>query len=227
MRKDLTDITILLDRSGSMYSVVDDTIGGINKFIEVQTKAPGNATLTLIQFDNQYETVYLAKPVEEAPKLTKDTFVPRGSTALYDAICRAMDDTGRRLEATADEDRPGLVIFAIMTDGYENSSKTRKIHDVNDRISTQRDQYSWQILFLGANQDAIAEASKMGINPGFAMSYAATGPGTHAAIGATGLNVTRARAAFVNTGSSAAAGQMLNYSKAQRDEQENEMKKGS
>jgi len=223
MRTDLTDITLLLDRSGSMNMVRDDTIGGVNTFVADQAKSPGSALFTLVQFDNEYECVYAGRPVAEAPLLDQATFVPRGSTSLYDAICRAMTDTGMRLDAIPEADRPGMVIFAIMTDGCENSSQSKTIHDVNAMISEQRDKYNWQIVFLAANQDAIAAASKMGINPGLAMSYAHSRSGVKNAMAATSANIISARGMMYSTGDAQAARKHVAYTVSQRRTQDEEI----
>jgi len=181
VNKDKTDITILLDRSGSMSSVVDDTIGGFNSFIEGQKKAPGEAVVSLFQFDDQYETVYAGRAIGAAPKLDRSSFVPRGQTALLDAICRTIDDTGARLRALPEDARPALVVLCIITDGQENASRRFDNAAVNERIARQRDVYKWQILFIGSNQDAIAEACKLGLQAGLILNTAPSGMGHKAA----------------------------------------------
>jgi len=225
VRTDLTDITIILDRSGSMEGISSDAIGGVNAFLEDQAKAPTEANVTLTQFDNEYEVVYSGRPVKEAPKLTRETYHPRGSTSLYDAICRTIDETGKRLEAIAEDQRPGLVIVAIVTDGYENSSKMFSIHDVNERITRQRDQWQWQILFLAANQDAIATAAHLGINAANAISWGATARGTRQVMNSVSSNVRSARASYAVSKSVGVAGQSLGFTDEQRDEQKDEIAK--
>jgi hypothetical protein len=180
-RLDYTDITIILDRSGSMESVAADTIGGFNRFLDDQKTGHGSATITLVQFDDRYETVYSVAPIATAPPLTGDTFVPRGSTALLDAIGRTIDTTGARLAAMREEDRPEQVMMVILTDGEENASRHFDNDAIARRISHQRDVYSWEFVFLGANQDAIATASQMGVAAGSALSYAPSPVGTNAA----------------------------------------------
>ena len=178
MKPALTDITIVLDRSGSMQTLKNDVIGGLNEFLNEQEKAPGEATVTLVQFDNEYESVYEARPIGKAPRLTHTSYIPRGTTALLDAIGRTIDSAGLRLAAIPEQNRPGKVLFVIQTDGLENSSTIFSLQQVNEKITLQRDRYQWQFVFLGANQDAIATAASMNIPAHSTMSYAATPTGT-------------------------------------------------
>lgn len=104
--KNKTDITIILDRSGSMGSVKDDTIGGFNNFLEEQRRVEGEASLSLVQFDDQYEVVYMDKDINSADKLTEATFQPRGMTALFDAVGRTINSTGQRLAGLSEQERP-------------------------------------------------------------------------------------------------------------------------
>lgn len=178
MKQDLTDITVVLDRSGSMSSVWTDTIGGFNSFLKTQKEAPGEATFTLVQFDNHYEVDYRGKNIQEIPDLNNETYVPRGGTALLDAIGRTINETGQRLAALAESDRPSKVIFVILTDGEENASKEFKKGKINEMITHQTEKYQWDFVFLGANQDAIQTGSSMGIMAGNSLTYAANSIGT-------------------------------------------------
>lgn len=114
-----TDVTVILDRSGSMESIATDVIGSFNVFLATQQRLPGECRLSLVQFDDEYEVVYAGVPIGEAPRMTDRTFVPRGMTALLDAIGRTIDATGRRLAALPEAERPGTVLVAIITDGLE------------------------------------------------------------------------------------------------------------
>ena len=192
--RDLCDITVVLDRSGSMAAVAADTIGGMNRFLDDQRKAPGAAQLTLVQFDNEYEPVYRAVPIAAVPPLTGETFVPRGTTALLDAAGRAIAETGARLAATPEPERPGKVVFVIVTDGLENASREYTRERLMGMITHQRDAYSWQFVFLGANQDAIASAAAIGIQGTHSMTYAHTAAGTAAAFAAVSRGTAKARA---------------------------------
>jgi Mg-chelatase subunit ChlD len=169
MRTDLTDITLVVDRSGSMQSIRDDAEGGVNAFIEGQANEPGEALLTLVQFDTEYEFLHKGIPVSQAGGYK---LVPRGSTALLDAVGRAMNETGERLAAMAEKDRPGLVVFVVMTDGEENSSEEFSKADIKAMIQLQQEKYGWHFTFLGADQDAFAEAREMGMAASSAASFA-------------------------------------------------------
>ena len=160
MRSDLTDITLVVDRSGSMEQVREDAEGGVNSFIAQQAKEPGQALLTLVQFDTEYEFLHKGVPISQVPKYE---LVPRGMTALLDAVGRAINETGERLAKMNEGDRPGLVVFVVMTDGLENSSKEFSKATIKEMIERQQQQYNWHFTFLGANQDAFAEAGGMGI----------------------------------------------------------------
>lgn len=180
MKKDYTDITIVLDRSGSMESIKTDTIGGFNEFIKKQKAVPGTATISLFKFDHVFESEYDGRDLQKAPELTQETYVPRGSTALVDAICEGIDRAGKRLKHMDDRERPEKIVFVIITDGYENASVKYAMKDASDRIQHQTDKYGWQFLFLGANQDAIATAAGYGISRGQTLTYAANRVGTNA-----------------------------------------------
>ena len=170
MRSDLTDITLVVDRSGSMAEVCEDAEGGVNTFINQQSKEPGEALLTLVQFDTEYEFLHTGVPIQNVPKYE---LVPRGMTALLDAVGRAINETGERLVKMAESDRPGLVIFVVMTDGQENSSKEFNKSQIKKMIDRQQHDFDWHFTFLGANQDAFAEADGMGIDAAGVADYAA------------------------------------------------------
>ena len=169
MRPDLTDITLVIDRSGSMQAIRSDSEGGVNAFVAEQAQQPGEALLTLVQFDTEYEFVHRGVPVPQVPPYRLE---PRGSTALLDAVGGAILDRGARLETMAEEDRPGLVVFVIVTDGEENSSTEFSKDKIKEMITHQQDKYSWHFTFLGANQDAFAEAGGLGIHAGGTANYA-------------------------------------------------------
>ena len=193
MNANHTDITIILDRSGSMESIRGDTIGGFNRFLEDQQKAPGSATITLRQFDTEHDVIIDAADIASAKPLDRSTFVPRGSTALLDAIGMGIEATGKRLSAIPEDKRPAKVVFVIVTDGQENASKQFKIEKINEMITLQRGTYKWEFVFLGANQDAIATAAKMGVSAANSMTYAANSQGTSKAFAATSANLTSLR----------------------------------
>jgi len=160
MRQDLTDLTVVLDRSGSMHACRSDAEGGLNSFIAKQKELPGECIFTLVQFDTVYEFVHKAIPLKTVPHCHLE---PRGNTALLDAVGRAIVETGERLRALPEHERPGLVVFVIVTDGQENSSQEYTKARVREMIEHQQSVYQWQFTYLGANQDAFAEAGSMGI----------------------------------------------------------------
>lgn len=188
MNSQLTDITVVMDRSGSMQSCRADAEGGFNSFVDEQKKLPGDALLTLVQFDTEYEFVHTAKPIKDVPKFT---LVPRGWTALLDAVGRAIVETGERVGKMEEKDRPGLVVFVIVTDGQENSSKEYKKDKIKEMIELQQNTYKWQFTFLAANQDAFAEASDMGIKTAGAINF--TTDRSKQAYAAASSNVARMR----------------------------------
>lgn len=189
MKKNHTDITLVLDRSGSMASCADDTIGGVNRFLADQKAAPGTATMSLHQFDHEFETVINGKDIKSTPDLTSKTFVPRGNTALLDAIGRAIKDTGSRLDNASDNDKAEKVVFVIVTDGYENASHEYNQADVFKMIEHQKTKYSWEFVFIGADQNSIKTAAGIGISGANAMSYAKNAVGTQAVFGSAGSNL--------------------------------------
>lgn len=178
-----TEILFILDRSGSMQSMATAAIAGFNSFLREQAAEPDPARLTLVLFDDQYETPYLSLPLCEILPLDATRYIPRGSTALLDAIGRGIDELGQSLAALPAEQRPASVIVAILTDGEENASTHFKIQDIQKRIRHQTDKYQWNFLFLGANQDAIASAVQLGIHHGNAATYVADASGQDASLG--------------------------------------------
>jgi hypothetical protein len=170
-----TDITVVLDRSGSMAAIAGDVIGGLNTFIQGQSQVEGEARFTLVQFDDRYEVVHAHVPVEQVPPLTDRTYVPRGSTALLDAIGRTIIDTGARLAMLPEAERPEAVIFAVQTDGLENASREFTREQVFAMIRHQEEKYAWQFVFLAADQNAIDEGGRMGFAAASALDYDKSG----------------------------------------------------
>lgn len=164
MNPHLTEIAYILDRSGSMQPMQEPAVAAFNDFIKSQLDVPGDARLSLIQFDDAYEVPVAAKPIQDVPQLTAATYTPRGSTALLDAIGRTIKETDRRISALTDADKPGKVILAIFTDGEENASQEYTLKHIGDLIRLYRDQKDWEFLFLAANQDAIASGGAMHMN---------------------------------------------------------------
>ncbi len=179
MNKNLTEIAFILDRSGSMAPVTEAAITGFNEFLRDQQKTEGQARLTLVLFDNEYLVPLESIPVQEAVALDTTTYVPRGSTALLDAIGETIDRLGARLALIPESARPGQVIVAISTDGFENSSVNFTWQDISRKILEQTNAYKWQFLFLGANQDAIATAASLSIAANNASTYVGDNGGTY------------------------------------------------
>jgi hypothetical protein len=195
----ITDITIILDRSGSMQSIAGDTIGGYNAFISDQRKQQGTTKITLVQFDNEYEVVFDAQSVSDVADLDDQTFVPRGSTALLDAIGRRINETRARINALDDADKPETVMLVIITDGFENASREFTSSQVKALIEECEDELGWDIVYLGANQDAWSVAGTLGIKGGKALSYAYSGDGATRAFESVSLNTNTLRSAKAGT----------------------------
>jgi uncharacterized protein YegL len=175
--KRLTEIVCILDRSGSMDAIRDDAIGGFNSFLDSQQTLPGQARLTLILFDHEYLVVHSAQPIQQVVPLNADTYVPRGATALMDAIGITLEEIGNRLRRTPEHERAEKVIVAILTDGLENASQRYSREIVFDMINRQRVVYSWEFIYLAANQDAIRTGGMIGIKATDAFTFAATADG--------------------------------------------------
>lgn len=197
MKQDLTDITIVLDRSGSMESVRGDTIGGYNTFVAEQAKLPGRATITLVQFDHEYAVVYSGVDCLNIKPMQLNQFVPRGRTALLDAVGRTIGTVGERLAALPEVERPANVVIVILTDGYENDSREFKSEQVKAMVTHQREVYGWNFVFLGANQDAIFTGASLGVPANSSLSYAADSAGTSAVMDSVSCYVGNVRSAGV------------------------------
>jgi len=182
---------VIVDRSGSMGSIQADAQGGFNTFIEAQKKCPGEATLTLVQFDTNYEMLCENKPIRDVQPYT---LIPRGATALLDAMGITIAKVGERLRQTPESSRPGKVLVAIITDGEENSSREFSRARVFDMIQHQREVYKWEFVFIAANQDAIQTGASYGISN--SMNFAATAVGTQSAY----VNLTECTSAYRATG---------------------------
>ncbi len=201
MKNHYSEIAFVLDRSGSMESCREATIEGFNSFLQEQQRTEGLAKLTLILFDDEYLVPIDALPVAEILPLNNDSYVPRGSTALLDAIGRTIDELGARLAALPEQDRPVQVIVAILTDGLENSSQNYTWQQIADAIKQQSEQYRWTFLFLGANQDAIATAAQMNITAANAAAYVADAAGLHASASSLTRKVRALRRVSMGTAS--------------------------
>lgn len=179
MKKDYTKIVFVVDRSGSMNSIANDVIGGYNKFISDQKALKhGTCDVSFYQFDTLYEIVYENTPIEFVKDLDKNTFVPRGYTALLDAVGNTIKNVGNHLEKLQESERPEKVLIVIITDGNENSSHTYTWDQVKKSVEHQTNVYNWQFTYIGANQDAWSVGENLGIARGASLTYAANSKGS-------------------------------------------------
>jgi hypothetical protein len=179
MNKNLTEIIFLLDRSGSMAGLEDDSIGGFNAFVKKQSELEGETLVTTVLFDDEYEVLWNGYKACDV-KLTENEYFVRGSTALLDAVGKSILDVGYRLSKAPVEKRPGKVIFVITTDGMENASREFTHKKVKELIKHQQEKYNWEFIFMGANIDAAKEAGNIGIEKHNAYSFQATEEGVEA-----------------------------------------------
>jgi uncharacterized protein YegL len=178
MKKNLTELVFILDRSGSMAGLETDTIGGYNSVLEKQKKEDGEANVTTVLFDNKIEMLQRRVSLQKALKLTEKEYYVGGCTALLDAIGQTIHYMGNVQKYAREEDRAGKVLFIITTDGYENSSKEYSYETIRKMIEGQKKQYHWEFIFLGANIDAVAAARQFGIEEDYAANYVADSIGT-------------------------------------------------
>lgn len=184
-----TEILVITDRSGSMGGICQDVIGGFNRFLKDQKKQPGDARMTYTQFDTQYEIVYQARPIHQVADLDENTFVPRGGTALFDAIGRTLNEQGKRIK---DEAWAELVVVCIITDGEENSSKEYSKDRVREMVS-HAEANGWKFLFLAANQDAFAASRGFGSSAKYAGNFQANSAGVAMAYSSTSATLSALR----------------------------------
>ncbi len=196
MKKNYTHIAVLLDRSGSMDSIRDDIVGGFNSFLGEQTRGEGEATLTLVQFDSQdpYEVVHNCQPIGLVPRLTRETFVPRGGTPLLDAVGRLINDQEAVLARLKKASRPEHVVVAIITDGQENASREFNRQQVAAMIKAREEKSGWKFVFLSADLAAVSDALADGVQMQRAMAFDKTSQGTADAMGALSEKLASLRA---------------------------------
>ena len=178
MRKNLTEIVFILDRSGSMSGLETDTIGGFNSMIEKQKKENGEALISTVLFDNVSEVIHDRVPVQKVEPMTDRDYSVRGCTALLDAIGGAIHHIGNVHKYARSEDVPEHTLFVITTDGMENASRRYDSEKVKKMIERQKEKYGWEFLFLGANIDAVETAKHFGIGADRAVNYNSDHKGT-------------------------------------------------
>ena len=178
MKKNLTELVFILDRSGSMAGLEDDTIGGFNAMIRRQKREAGEAYVSTVLFDHQTEVIHDRVDIRRIQPMTQKDYYVRGCTALLDAVGKAIRHIGNVHKYAREEDRPEKTIFVITTDGMENASREYTYERVRKMIEHERERYGWEFLFLGANIDAAREAARFGITEDRAANYHADSQGT-------------------------------------------------
>ncbi len=178
MRKGLTEVVFILDRSGSMSGLEADTIGGFNSMIQKQKKEEGEAYISTILFDDQSEVLYDRVPVGKVEPMNDSQYYVRGCTALLDAIGGAIHHIANVHKYAREEDRPEKTLFIVTTDGMENSSRQYSYNKVKKMVQKEKEKYGWEFLFLGANMDAVKVAGRFGIGADRALNYQCDSRGT-------------------------------------------------
>ena len=194
MKKDLTELVFILDRSGSMAGLEADTVGGFNAMIEKQKQVPGEAYVSTVLFDTRSQVIHDRLPLAQVPPMTRREYSVRGCTALLDAVGGAIHHIRNVHKYIREEDRPEKTLFVITTDGMENASRRYSYDKVKAMISQAQETQGWEFLFLGANIDACREAARMGIAPVFAADYLADSQGTEVIYEAASETICNVRA---------------------------------
>lgn len=170
MKENLTELVFILDRSGSMSGLEDDTIGGFNSLIEKQKSEDGEAVVTTVLFSDTSYSIHDRKDIKEIKPITRGDYIPHGCTALLDAVGQTIDDIVKEQNSIKEEEKPSKTMFVITTDGMENASYRYSYEDVRKLVSRQEEQ-GWEFVFLGANIDAVKEAGRFGIREENAVDY--------------------------------------------------------
>ena len=178
MKKNLTELVFILDRSGSMSGLESDTIGGFNAMIAKQKKAEGEAYVSTVLFDNESVVIHDRVDIQRIEPMTDKQYSVRGCTALLDAVGKAIHHIGNVHKYAREEDRPEHTLFVITTDGMENASRSYTAERVRQMIERQKSRYGWEFIFLGANIDAVETARHFGIDKNRAVSYRSDHEGT-------------------------------------------------
>ena len=178
MKKNLTELVFILDKSGSMSGLEKDTIGGFNSMLEQQRKVDGECVITTVLFDNRYELLHDRIDIRAVQPMTEQEYFVGGSTALLDAIGKTIHKIGTVQKNTAEDYRAEKVMFVIITDGEENASRCYSSMQIRQMIQHQKERYGWEFIFLGANIDAVETAGRFGIDADRAVDYVPDGEGT-------------------------------------------------
>lgn len=174
MKPNSTLIVMVLDKSGSMGERATEVISGFNALVDEQRKTPGSCSLTLVQFDDEYERHLTEVDIHSVPKLTSETYKVRGWTALLDALGTTIDEVGQRLAKMPEHERPERVILHVVTDGLENTSRKYRKAAVAAMVKHQTDKYNWTFTFVGANQDAVLSGGAYSVEAGNCLNYDAS-----------------------------------------------------
>jgi hypothetical protein len=193
MKQGLCDIIVVMDRSGSMSTIQKDMEGGFDQFIKDQKALPGECRVSLFQFDDQYEQVYLRRPVAEVPPCR---LIPRNMTALLDAVGRTINSVGTDLASIAESERPEKVVFMVITDGQENASHEFTKQQVQGLVECQKTNYNWQFVYLGSDLSTFDDAAGIGVQ---GVMFSATSVGTRRAYRDTARAVMSYRVGMTST----------------------------
>jgi len=193
MRKGLTELVFILDRSGSMRGLEADTIGGFNSLIERQKKEEGEAYISTVLFDHESKVIHDRVPLAQIHPMTEEEYFVRGNTALLDAVGSAIHHIGNVHKYAREEDRPEKTLFVITTDGQENASSQYTYEKVKQMVERQKEQFQWEFLFLGANIDAAKEAGRFGIQADRTANFVSDAQGTEVNYRALGNAISQMR----------------------------------
>ena len=178
MKTNITELVFILDKSGSMSGLESDTIGGYNAMLKKQQQETGEAVVTTVLFDDNYELLHDRINIKGVRAITEKEYFVGGCTALLDAIGKTIHKIGNAQRHTGEEQRADKVMFVITTDGMENASREYSYEKIKEMVERQKEKYGWEFIFLGANIDAVATAAKFGIGAERAANYNADGEGT-------------------------------------------------
>lgn len=195
MKRNLTEVVFILDRSGSMSGLERDTIGGYNSLLEKQKQEDGEVLISTVLFDDRQEVLHDRIPLKDVKAMSEKEYYVRGCTALLDAIGGAIHHIGNIHKYAREEDRPSKTLFIITTDGMENASHRYTYDKVKQMVERQKNKYGWEFLFLGANIDAIGVANRFGISEDRAVNYECDSRGTEVNFNALSAVVSRVRSA--------------------------------
>lgn len=179
MKKDLVELVFILDRSGSMSGLEEQTIGGFNRLISEQKEVKSEAIVSTVLFDDAFEVIHNRLPIQRIESMTSKEYYVRGSTALLDAIGRSIVKIRHIHQKLDEEAKPEKTLFFIITDGMENASKEFDYTHIKDYIELQKEKYGWEFIFMGANIDAIKTAKKFGVDSNRAVQYHSDEQGTN------------------------------------------------